>query len=162
MATLPVVKLRRVVRGREERRVVNQTDYARDIAGWGRNGWELVSMKGGSAEDAVVMKAAEQSDIELHRKTDPAEMKKRGDAQRAFEARAVTVSTTPKLPDPEPDAAPEEPVSEPEPATPVAKPDIDPDWEKLPWFKRRAYVEQITGARPKDAAEAKTLMAPFA
>ena len=126
---LPTVKLRhrsgKVCR-------VNQTDYARDIARWVAGGWKVVGTSHGDAPDAEVAWYARQSDIEKHRRTDPDEMKTRGDARRAFETRRIEVSSK------QLDAV---------------------DWRTLPWFKRRALVKKQTGELPKSAEHAERLMA---
>ena len=125
---LPTVKLRhrsgKVCR-------VNQTDYVRDIARWVAGGWNVVGTSHGDAPDEEVAWHARQSDIEKYRRTDPAEMKTRGDARRAFEARRIEVRTE--------------------------QPD-DVDWRTLPWFERRALVKKQTGVSPKTAEHAERLM----
>lgn len=82
---LPTIKLMNKKTG--ERRKINQTDYARDIARW--SDWKIITMQSGDAPDNVVQRQANESDVEKFRRTDPARQKWSGDAERAFKQRSV-------------------------------------------------------------------------
>lgn len=86
---LPTVKLRHKATGRMK--IVNQTKYADNLSQW--SDWSIVSMRGGSASDAMVALEREQERIEearKHRPSSPAY----ADPQRAFEARSGIEITT--------------------------------------------------------------------
>ncbi len=83
---LPTVKLRH--KSKPLSRIVNAHDYARDLAGWARD-WTIVGERRGAADAAEMAFQARQSDIEAARARDPAETAKRGDAKRAYRARAA-------------------------------------------------------------------------
>lgn len=86
---LPTVKLRHKATGRMK--IVNQTKYADNLSQW--SDWSIISMRGGSASDAMVALEREQERIEearKHRPSSPAY----ADPQRAFEARSGTEITT--------------------------------------------------------------------
>lgn len=80
---LPTVKLRHKATGRTK--IVNQTKYADNIGQW--SDWSIVSMRGGSAPDAMVALEREQERIEEARKRNP-KSPAFADPQRAFEARS--------------------------------------------------------------------------
>lgn len=80
---LPTIKLRHKATGRTK--IVNQTKYADNLGAW--TGWEIISMRGGSAPDAVVAMEREQERIEEARKRKPSSPAY-ADPQRAFEARS--------------------------------------------------------------------------
>lgn len=86
---LPTVKLRHRVTGRIK--IVNQTKYADNIGQW--SDWSIVSMRGGSAPDAMVAFEREQERIEEARKHNP-RSPAYADPQRAFEARSGHEVTT--------------------------------------------------------------------
>ena len=86
---LPTIKLRHKATGRTK--IVNQTKYADNLGGW--TGWEIVSMRGGSAPDAMVALEREQERIEETRKRNP-NSPAYSDPQRAFEARSGLEITT--------------------------------------------------------------------
>lgn len=82
---LPTVKLRH--KSKPLARIVNAHDYARDLAGWARD-WTIVAERRGAADTAEMAFQVRQSEIEVARARDPAETVKRGDAKRAYRARA--------------------------------------------------------------------------
>lgn len=86
---LPTVKLRHKATGRTK--IVNQTKYADNIGQWSE--WSIVSMRGGSAPDAMVALEREQERIEEARKRNP-KSPAFADPQRAFEARSGHEITT--------------------------------------------------------------------
>lgn len=86
---LPTVKLRHKVTGRIK--IVNQTAYADNLGQW--SDWSIVSMRGGSAPDAMVALEREQERIEQARKRNP-QSPAYADPQRAFEARSGHEITT--------------------------------------------------------------------
>ncbi len=86
---LPTVKLRHKATGRTK--IVNQTKYADNLSAW--SGWQLVSMRGGSAPDAMVALERQQERIEEARKHNPSSPAY-ADPQRAFEARSGFAVTT--------------------------------------------------------------------
>jgi len=87
MSKLPTVKLRHKKTGKK--RVVNQTDYARDLTKWAD--WEIFSMRHGDASQAEVWRDKAESDLNRTRIDDPTRQKWSGDAQRAFDSRAIIV-----------------------------------------------------------------------
>jgi hypothetical protein len=86
---LPTIKLRNKATGKIK--IVNQTKYADNLGAW--TGWEIVSMRGGSASDAMVAMEREQERIEEARKRNP-NSPAYADPQRAFEARSGLEITT--------------------------------------------------------------------
>jgi hypothetical protein len=86
---LPTVKLRNKRTG--QLKIVNQTKYADNISQWSE--WSIVSMRGGSAPDALVALEREQERIEEARKHKPSSPAY-ADPQRAFEARSGAEITT--------------------------------------------------------------------
>lgn len=86
---LPTIKLRHKATGRTK--IVNQTKYADNLGAW--TGWEIISMRGGSAPDAMVAMEREQERIEEARKRNP-NSPAYADPQRAFEARSGLEITT--------------------------------------------------------------------
>jgi hypothetical protein len=126
---LPTVELRHRRSG--DIRIVNQTDYARDIAAY--RDYEILSLKGGDASDEEVRLARQQSEVELVRRRNPASPAAQDEA-RAQAARALTLSSV---------AAPAE---------------APADWRHLNWFAARQHVRRLTGVLPKDKAHAEALM----
>lgn len=150
--TLPTVKLCHKTKTRDDgrplTRIVNQTDYARNIGAW--KDWRQVSLRDGDAPEEVVRNDSREAKLNQHRHTDPAESRKRGDARRAQEARSDTTTNI---------------VTEPQPPAPsVAVPSaVDRAAERerilgLQWFARVAEVERLTGTKPAKAADAKALL----
>lgn len=86
---LPTVKLRHKATGRTK--IVNQTKYADNLSAW--SDWQIASMRGGSAPDAMVALEREQERIEEARKRNP-QSPAYADPQRAFEARSGHEVTT--------------------------------------------------------------------
>lgn len=80
---IPTVKIRQKGTGRIK--IINQTKYADNISAY--SGWELVSMRGGNAPDALVAIEREQERIEAARQRNPNSPASQ-DKQKAFEARA--------------------------------------------------------------------------
>ncbi len=153
MATLPTVTLRRARDG--DKRIINQTDYARDISRWARKGYKIIGLKGGNATDLQVQEAAYQSDIEKMRRTHPKREKWSGDKERAFKERAIRTSFDVTMDN----EGPAEEVAE----DPVKWTDVHSDWRMLkPWTARQRYVEKITGERPKSMKHAEQLMGNMA
>lgn len=126
---LPTVELRH--RGTGAVRIVNQTDYARDIAAY--RDFEIVAMRGGDASDEEVRITGRQSDVELARRRNPASSASQDEA-RAQAASALTLSSA------------------------VANDEAAPDWRRLTWFAARQHVRRATGVLPKDKAHAEALM----
>lgn len=171
MARLPTVKL---YKGKSkfdprETLIVNTFDYQRNMNRYIQAGWKLMAVRDVTGTDkAIIEEAARESKVNQFRKEDPTESAKRGDKQRAFEARAmkgnVTTpssqqsskgalsSTTPTM---------DQKSVDQNDTDSVTSPVIDPDWQKLPWFSRRAYVEKITGRKPVSADHAVELMADY-
>lgn len=89
MATLPTVKL--IHRKTGKKRIVNQTDYATDLAKWAD--WKIFSQRHGDASDSQVLFMAEQQDIERFRRRDATRQKWSGDAERAFKQRSGVIIT---------------------------------------------------------------------
>ncbi len=119
MAVLPTMKLRHKHNG--SIRIVNQTTYALNLGSW--QDWDVISMRSGDASDKEVRFEQKQEIIEMTRVKDP-KSPAFGDAQRAYEARAVTINTN-ATPDPETKgeyaAVSTEPVPDPTPQTPVER-----------------------------------------
>jgi hypothetical protein len=88
VTVLPTVKLRHKRTGAT--RIVNQTAYAANLGAW--DNWTIISMRGGNATDAEVLFAKQQEDIERTRERNP-KSPAFGDAQRSYEARAITTLT---------------------------------------------------------------------
>lgn len=89
MARLPTVKLRHRKTGKM--RVVNQTDYARDLTKWAD--WEIFSMRSGDATQAEVYRDKAESDLNKFRINDATRQKWSGDAERAFNSRSIVAIT---------------------------------------------------------------------
>ncbi len=119
MAVLPTLKLRHKRNGAI--RIVNQTTYALNLGAWGD--WDVISMRSGDASDKEVRFEQKQEIIEKIRVNDP-KSPAFGDAQRAYEARTVTINTN-ATPDPETKgeyaATGTEPEPDPTPQTPVER-----------------------------------------
>tara|TARA_R110000751_G_scaffold10671_7_gene38674 strand:- start:20 stop:289 length:270 start_codon:yes stop_codon:yes gene_type:complete len=88
MATLPTVKL--INRKTGKKRVVNQTDYATDLAKWAD--WKIFSQRHGDASDVDIIFAADQADVERFRNRDATRQRWSGDAQRAFDQRKIIIT----------------------------------------------------------------------
>ncbi len=176
MATLPTVTLRRPRDG--DKRIINQTDYARDISRWTRKGYKIIGLKGGNATDLQVQEAADQSDIEKMRRTHPKREKWSGDKERAFKERAIHTSSDVTVGDPDEtppyaardsdgwevgagtitDATPNT-IEVAEQSEPAKLPTSDPAWRELkPWAARQRYVQKVTGFRPTSMKHAERLM----
>ena len=141
MAKLAKVTLRhRRKRGWIEK--VNLTDYAMNIGAYARD-WQVVATSRGDATDREVARSVEAAEIEMQRRTDPAEQRRRGDNARIHGARAITRNVV------------TEPPGEvgPPPAA------LDPDWRAMAWFRRRQHVGQVTGTVPTSARHAEQLVA---
>lgn len=80
---LPTVKLKHRRTG--EIKIVNQTDYARDVTG--NSDWKIITLQRGDAPDDVVDFARRQSDKTLHRRLYSKYGK--GDRDRAFAERSM-------------------------------------------------------------------------
>ena len=137
MVKLPTVDLQR----RGQRLRVDAYEYSRNIQYYVNKGYKLVGEQRGDATPEQQKASNREVKIDRALKRSPEREKQFGDKQRARDANKVTVTATPKV----------------EPAAPESK--INPDWSKLPWFKRRAYVKEITGTSPTSVKEAEELMA---
>jgi len=159
VSVLPTVKLQHRRTGRIK--IVNVTAYQANIGAIARD-WKILSVRGGDAPDAVVREAHKQWEIEQFRKTDPEEMRVRGDARRAQEQRhlgeirtepvaapAPASSAAPAAPQPAADAAPS-------PNAPAG--DDGEDWRAMRWFAMRSHVARATGTVPRDKEHAEELM----
>ena len=107
---LPVVHLERTVNGAREKRTINTTAYARDIAKWGRKGFKLISeYTPPGTPDAVVDFARRQDEKEMAREANP-KHEARHDAERRYEHQQgrpeVALDATDPAPAPQPEAAP--------------------------------------------------------
>jgi len=99
---LPVVHLERTVNGQREKRTVNTTAYARDIAKWHRKGFKLAGeYTPPETPDATVDFARRQDEKELARAANP-NHEASNDAERQYEHRqgrpVVTVKRKPGRP----------------------------------------------------------------
>ena len=150
--------------------IVNQTQYARNIGTYSKD-WEILSVRGGDATDQEVRAVAREEKVDQFRDTDPAEVAKRGDKARHRAQRKLTITT--EEPDvgsrqgedaeegeaPEVEASEAEASADGEPETvPEETPPIDPEWRKLPWYKRRKEVQRVTGAIPMNMKHAEELV----
>ncbi len=127
MAKLPTVKLRHKRTGR--RIIVNQTDYAADVAKY--HNYEIASMRRGDATDEEVLDDLAEAEINRWREKDPKRQKWSGDAERAHEAHSIAhhdVVTWEGIKD-------------------------------MKWFKLRNRVKELTGTMPGNKVEAEALMA---
>lgn len=157
MARLPTVVLQHPTKGR---RIVNEYDYARGLVSWARSGWKLVGTRHGDATKREEYLANVEAKIQHHRTHDPEEVRKRGDAQRAYEAQRIGREVVIE-PGPEPIQDDAEPQTEAEASQEAPEVEYDPDWRELPFFKRKQYVLALTGKTPRTASDADRIMAAW-
>lgn len=157
MTRLATLELRRKRDGRIS--IVNQSEYMVNLHKYGV-AYDIVSERRGDAPPEEEAEARIAAKVERHRNLDPEENRKRKIDENKFEARKVrlTDATAEQVEVPPAAAEAETAEAEPQPGAAVA---VDPEWRNLQWFKRREYVEQITGTKPKSAKQAEDLMAPF-
>lgn len=175
MARLPTIKLRHRRSG--EIKIINQTDYARDVAAYARD-WQIMTLKHGNAADDEVIRAALESDINKFRLENPAEQKWRGDQDRRMAQNRMVIHGDPNDPiefvsaDAPAEAAQDAPAVEPAPTAPEApepaadavhgaREAVDPDWDTWPWHRKRDYVQRLTGKRPSNAQDARAFIAEY-
>lgn len=176
MARLPTVKLRHRRTG--ETKIINQTDYARDIAAFARD-WSILSVRHGNATDDEIIRDKLESDLNKWRLENPAEQKWRGDQDRRMAQNRMVIHGDPDDPvefvsadAPAAEAAPDAPAAEPAADTPApvdapgsavhgAREAVDPDWDSWPWHRKRDYVQRLTGKRPSNAQDARSLISVY-
>lgn len=138
-------------------RKINARDYAdaRVMDWWLQRGWRLKSEQRGNAPEDVEKFAHDQNMVNWHWSEDPKEQAKRGDKQRAYEERAMKGNISKETADADAQAKSQET------GRPEGQPEEVADTEavlKLPWFKRRKRVEELTGTRPVSADHARQLL----
>ncbi len=129
---LPTVEMYHKKSGKT--RIVNATVYAAEYLSnpnWTTQSPKVSGYRDGGVSVAAVLDDQAEYEENKRRLLDPIEAKKRGDLDRAYDAKKITVRTKLK-----------EPV----------------DWRALPWFKRRLYVKEETGTAPNNKAHAEELM----
>ena len=92
MATLPTMKLRNKRTG--QIRIVNATTYAMNLGTW--QDWDVISSRSGDASDKEMRFEISQEEVERTRVNNP-KSPAFGDAQNAYEQRAVTLNTNATL-----------------------------------------------------------------
>lgn len=137
MPKLPTVVL--VHRTTGKQKIVNQTDYGRNIAAY--KDWKIVSEQRGDATDAIVRQDSSFAKLEQFRRNNPEREAKFGDNQRIQDENAVTVSLETA-----------EALTE-QPAAPVK------DWRNMKWPDARKYIKEVTGTVPASKKQAEELMA---
>jgi hypothetical protein len=160
---LPTVTLFHKKKNRNK--IINQTDYARDISKWVSGGWEIVGHTRGDAPEAEVLAAARESDLNMARLKAEGKDAWRGDKERAFKARKVTLAgEVPTAPDESPASEASPPpggseagtVSEDAPEeTPVV------DWRTMRWNEAAKWVRDMTGKYPRTKAMAEKYMEEY-
>lgn len=118
-------------------RIVNATVYASEYLSnpnWTTQSPKVSGYREGTMDKVEVLEDKREFDLNLFRLNDPREAKKRGDRKRAFEEGSMVAHNV------------------------TAEKKVDPDWQKLPWFKRRAYIKDLTGVSPKSKVHAEELM----
>ncbi len=132
---LPTVEMYHKKLGKK--RIVNATVYASDYLcnpNWTTQSPKVSGYREGTVTKAEVLEDKREYDLNKFRLNDPKEAKKRGDRQRAYEEGSMVAHN-------------------------VVIPDgVDPDWRKMPWFKKRAYIKELTGVSPKNKVHAEELM----
>jgi hypothetical protein len=134
MAKTATVKLYDPKRNRTIK--VDAFHYATNTSAYQAKGYTRVIGESRGEDAAAQATSNKETKINDARKRSPEREKKFRDKERAYKERAVEVTT-------------------------AETKKIDPEWDKIPWFKRRVYVHEVTGTTPKTAAEAKELMSPY-
>lgn len=142
MTRLPTVKL--VHKRTGQTLIRNLTEYQMDMGRWAQD-WKILSIRGGDADDAEIRQSIREWKVEKMRRTDPEEVRKRGDAQRTFDHRTIRDNVTTS----------HEHNSDPEPEAPA---EPEPDWTAMPWIKARVYVKEKTGVLPRSWDHIRELM----
>ena len=118
-------------------RIVNATVYAEEYLcnpNWTTQSPKVSGYREGTMDKAEVLEDKREYELNKFRLDDPDEAKKRGDRQRAFEEGSMIGHNI------------------------VTDEAVDPDWRTLPWFKRQAYIKELTGVLPKSKVHAEELM----
>jgi len=147
MPRLPTVKLKNKKTGKT--RIINATDYQRDIARYATSDWGILSNRGGDATTEQIVEQAVQSDVEKHRNTDKAREKKFHDAENRQTGQRIN---TPVVTEKSPPSEDTKPV----PLDKGAPSGVD--WTTLRWPEARKHIKGITGSFPKNKEDAIRLM----
>ncbi len=132
---LPTVEIYHKKTGKT--RIVNATVYATDYLcdlDWTTQHPKVSGYREGTMDKAEVLEDKREFDLNQFRLNDPHEAKKRGDRKRAFEEGSMVAHNI------------------------VTEEGVDPDWRKMPWFKKRVYIKELTGVSPKNKVHAEELM----
>lgn len=155
MPKLPTVKLRRKRDG--DVMIINQTQYARDVASLVARGYEIMSMRRGDATDEQIVADAVAAELEIQRSNDPAREKRWGDRQRAQDERAIRQNIVTETKPDEPVDVLVEQIVERETAD---APETIPTWDEIramKWMAARWKVRDLCGPIPTSWEEAEEL-----
>ncbi len=118
-------------------RIVNATVYAEEYLcnpNWTTQSPKVSGYREGTMAKIEVLEDKREHELNKFRLDDPEESKKRGDRKRAFEEGSMVAHNI------------------------VVEEKVNPDWRKMPWFKRQAYIKDLTGVSPKSKVQAEELM----
>lgn len=118
-------------------RIVNATVYASDYLcnpNWTTQSPKVSGYREGTMDKAEVLEDKREYELNKFRLENPDEARKRGDLKRAYEEGTIVSHSA------------------------ILREAMAPDWRKIPWGKRRAYVKNLTGVTPKNMVHAEELM----
>ncbi len=147
------------------KRIVNATVYAMEYLtnpNWTTLNPNVSGYREGNATKAEVVEDKREYELNKHRLNDPVEAKKRGDRARAREGESISINSK-SLGEAVKNAEASSQEAPPKVEAPVktktkANKKEKVNWRKMPWFKLKAHVKEITGTSPKSKVHAEELM----